>query len=499
MLPYCLVLILGFFTFLAAAPQQGQIVVDPQHPGRMVYHNTYTTDGRLKPVFFAGPGDPEDFFYNNTQANIDLLTSKGARCTYITAYLGDFGGGNPGSGADLDNTLNQWEQYITQLENAGIITVFFFFDDSYAPPSDWQTAVDKIVAKFKHHKLLIWSVAEEYQEALSASQVSEVAARIKGQDDYDHIVGVHQLGSVSFDFNGDANLQMFLIQNNVSGAADIHDGIVSAWGNTGGNKILNMAEIADHAMQDRTTVRRWNWAAALGGASAVQVLWMGRAGDPASQNDQGKYDDCAALMDFMESTDFNFMAPHDELALGASQWVLAQPGVSYIVYADGQSGDVGVKSMTTGSYTLQWLDLNTGARASSSKTVSGGDNLFARPSGIGGGEVVVWIAGGGGQEQPQLSSVTISPKEASMLVNGAYTFTAQARDQYGQNFTETMVWSTGGGGSVSNGLFTSNGQAGIFNIYASASSNLISRTVPVLRCWPNILRQEYRTAACRRG
>src|SRR3989339_1522532 len=359
-----------FFPVLViGVPQQGQIIVDPYHPGRMAYHNVYE-NGHLKPCFFAGPGDPEDFFYNNTQANIDMLVAKKARCAYITAYLGDFGGGDPGTGTALDATLDTWETSITALENAGIITVFFFYDDSKARPSTWQTDVDKIVAKFKHHKLLVWSIAEEYSEELTISQVSEVAARIKAQDEYDHVVGVHQLSGTSFDFNSVANLEMFLIQYNVSSADAVHTGLINAWNNTGGNTILNMSEIANHASQDRATVRKWNWAAAMGGASAIQVLGMGRASDPSANNEQGKYDDCAALMDFFEGTDVNSMSPRDDLKSGATKWLLLIPDHSDIAYTDNLNGNVGLTGMTAGSHTRCWLDITTGTVSQTQATLT---------------------------------------------------------------------------------------------------------------------------------
>ena len=182
----------------------GQIMVDDANPGRMLYH-AYYENGREKPVCFVGPGDPEDFFYNDTTNNLNLLIDRGARCTYITALLQDFGGGNPGTGSAFDAKLEEWEGYITQLEDAGIITIFFFFDDSQSLTGNWEELVDKCVAKFKHHKLLIWSVAEEYSEALTQTQASQVAARIKQQDNYDHIVGIHQLGGNNFDFLTDSN------------------------------------------------------------------------------------------------------------------------------------------------------------------------------------------------------------------------------------------------------------------------------------------------------
>jgi len=371
-------------------PMVGQIIVDPEHPNRMVYNEVYQ-DGRLKPCFFAGPGDPEEFFYYNTTNNLNLLKARGARCTYIIAYEQDFGGGSPGSGSTFTNTLNTWENYITEMENAGIITVFFFFDDSQPLPSGWETAVDAIVNKFKHHKLLIWSVAEEYAESLSPAQVSAVADRIKAADDHAHVIGVHQNQGTSFDFNADPDLQMFLIQNNVTTADAIHSGMLDAWANTSGQKILNMSEIADHAKKDRTTVRRWNWAAAMGGASAVQVIWMGRASDDPAWNDPGKYEDCARLTDFMESaTLLNTLTPRDDLAYGATQWVLANPSIAYIAYST-NSGPIGLKNMTAGDYHFRWLDIPGGTIVQQTNVaVSAGDQTWARPSGIG-NEAAVYI------------------------------------------------------------------------------------------------------------
>jgi hypothetical protein len=356
----------------------------------MIY-NGVTVNGRPKPAFLCGPGDPEDFFYNNTQVNIDLLKNRGAKITYITAYEGDFGGGNPGAAnsAQFETTLTAWDGYITQLENAGITTVFFFFDDSIGMPSDWQTAVDKIVNKFKYHKLLIWSVAEEYSEALTSSQVSQVAQRILAADNNHHIVGVHQLESTSFDFNSNANLSMFLIQHNVGTADEVHSGVKSAWSNTQGNKIINMAEIVDHAKKDRTTVRQFNWGSAMGGASVIQILWMGRATDPTDWNDPAKYNDCTTLTNFFESTTINDMVPNDSLAFGNTQWALANPGSSYIGYSRSATS-MGFRGLTAGMYDFKWLDPVSGTTLTETKSVVAGDQSWSKPAGFG-SEVALYI------------------------------------------------------------------------------------------------------------
>ncbi|NOZ88062.1 MAG: hypothetical protein GXP49_17740 [Deltaproteobacteria bacterium] len=406
----------------SAGYMQGQIRLDPDNPSRMIYHGI-KVNGRPKPVVFCGPGDPEDFFYNNTEANLELLISKGARCTYITAYLQDFGGGNPGSGQALDQTLDQWDSLINRLEQAGIITVFFFFDDSQPLPNDWQDSIDRIVNKLEHHKLLIWSVAEEYSEKLSKAQVAAVAARIRAADDHDHVVGVHQLQGTSFDFNDNDDLEMFLMQLPKDSPDQAHADILSAHRNTSGRKILNMAELKDHAKLNRTTVRRLNWASIMAGASAVQVLWMGRASDDPSWNDQSKYDDCGVLTDFFEETDVNTMSPHDELASGGTRWVLASPGKSYIAYAFDLQGDLGIKGLEEGVYDFTWLDVVTGNEVEQTGvSIPAGDHAWPKPEGMG-NELALWLRRQGASNIPpsaQDQEVFVEQPNTK-IINLAYT------------------------------------------------------------------------------
>jgi len=236
--------------------------------------------------------------------------------------------------------------------------------------------VDKCVANFKHHKLLVWCIAEEYSEALSASEVSQIAARIKQQDNYNHFVAVHKLNGNNFDFLGDANIDMFMMQLNYSSPDLSHDMVKNS--NANGQKILNMAEAADHAKQNRQTVRKW--ASIMGGASAVQVIWMGRASDPSNWNDSNKYDDCARLMDFMESIRLNETSLLDELARGSTDYVLANPGAVYIAYGD--SGDSLGINLEAGNYLVQWYDpVDDDLIDEGIQQLSAGDQTFIKPTG----------------------------------------------------------------------------------------------------------------------
>jgi hypothetical protein len=92
-----------------------------------------------------------------------------------------------------------------------------------------------------------------------------------------------------------------------------------------------------------------------------------------------------------------------------------------------------------------------------------------------------------------LTSVEISPSIDTILVNENTTFVGQAKDQYGNNFTESLNWSASGGGTVSGGVYTSTGSAGTYKVYAAASSNAgikDSATVVVLAEYPAPVAQD---------
>ena len=101
--------------------------------------------------------------------------------------------------------------------------------------------------------------------------------------------------------------------------------------------------------------------------------------------------DCGRVVEFMVSTDFVDMAPHDELAFHGAEFLLAQPGRSYIAYAWNLFGKIGVRDMTAGRYGFRWLDLATGRAVTETDVdVGGGDEAWVRPPGIG-REMVVYI------------------------------------------------------------------------------------------------------------
>ncbi len=377
-------------------PPTGQIIVDPANPAWLRY-----ADGG--PFFLCGPGDPEDFLYRGTRNAdgtrtgdqsdlISKLAPTGANGIYMQIIRSHGGDGaadhNPFVDSDpamglSDPILEQWEGWFDEMEAAGIVVYLFIYDDS---ARIWNTGDDvgaeerafltEIVDRFEHHPLLIWVVGEEYEERYSAARVSNIAAVIREADDGDHVIGVHKLGGIDFsELADDPNVDQFAIQYNMSTPDALHSAMVTAFGDALGRYNLNMSESASHGTG--RTARLNSWASAMGGAY-VMVLGQDIAGTAVSD-----LEDCGRMVQFMEAANLTNLEPHDELAMGATQYVLASPGSEYIAYASDASGDLGLRGLDTGSYELAWLDPADGDTAAETVDVTVTDATFTTPADIG--------------------------------------------------------------------------------------------------------------------
>ena len=95
------------------------------------------------------------------------------------------------------------------------------------------------------------------------------------------------------------------------------------------------------------------------------MLGMDIAGTPSSD-----LEDCGRVVRFMQSIDYAGMSPHDELATGGTQYVLASP---------------------EGNYELCWFDCAAGRWVIQPHLrVKGGSGALARPSGLG-DEVALYV------------------------------------------------------------------------------------------------------------
>jgi hypothetical protein len=353
----------------------------------------------------CGPGDPEGFLYRGTRnpdgtrsgdqmVLINKLSGTGANCIYLMAVRSHGGDGdatqNPYVDSDLSkgldqDILDQWETWFTAMDNNGIVIFFIFYDDSAQPfgkelPASGnlkpeETAfIDGMVSRFKHHKHLIWCVAEEYSEGLSGTHALKIAERIKEADDREHPVAIHQHHGTSFDFNGHLSFDQFAVQWNVDTAAELHAGAVAAWNDVNGLKNINLAEF--QPMPTGAELRQKIWAIAMGGAYSM-ILFMDIASTPVSD-----LQTCGRLVQFMEATRFNETSPHDELARGDTDYVLADPGRVYIAYGDA-ADSVGLEVLA-GRYRIGWYDVQKGRWAEAGIwDLPSGEQVFGRPEDFG--------------------------------------------------------------------------------------------------------------------
>jgi len=302
---------------------------------------------------------------------------------------------NPRKGL-VQNILDQWEAWFKEMDNNGIVIFFIFYDDS---ARIWSTGdlvgseeglfINNIVNKFEHHENLIWCVAEEYQERFTANRVKNIAARIRAADDYNHIIAVHKLSGLDFsEFADDPNIDQFAIQYNVRTANKLHKGMITAWKNAAGRYNLNMSEVAYRGIGTGEEARKKIWAIAMGGA---YVMINGMDIKSTVLKD---LQDCGRVVRFFENTNFNEMAPHDELKYGGTEYVLALPGDSYIAYASNLSGGIGLRSMTAGKYDFKWYDVTNGNIITQRNVnVSIGNQIWQNPAGMG-KELAVYIRRG---------------------------------------------------------------------------------------------------------
>ena len=245
--------------------------------------------------------------------------------------------------------------------------------------------VSQLVNRFDYLDNLVWVVAEEYSEAHSVADASRIAEIIKQEDDRGHAVAVHQLNGIDFDFANDPNVDHFAIQSNTA-ESDIHTQMVQAFELADGGYGITMSESSEHydpANPDRAATRKYSWAAAMGGAY-VMVLRMDIMNTPMEiLEDHGR------MVQFFETTNFGTTSPRDELAWGSTEFVLANPGESYILYSSQASSDLGI-NIKRGFYNLYWFDPATGESRLEVRKAIGGRKILENP-GLAGDELVVWI------------------------------------------------------------------------------------------------------------
>lgn len=392
--------------FASSGPLPGQIVIDPEHPQWLKRQG-----GRH--LFLCGPGDPEDFLYvgkrnpdgtrdGDQVQRIGKLIEHGGNCIYmqiVRTHGGDarsdrthnpFVDSDPAQGLDPD-ILDQWEEWFALMDRHDILIYLFFYDDGARP---WNTGdrvgpeekafLETIVQRFQHHRNLIWIVGEESEERYSTARVQGIAEVILAADEHDHLIGNHHLSGTTFKaWRPEGALNHFAMQLGMTDDA-AHAGAIEALQKAAGRYQIIYSE-STATRTDPDGMRSHAWSVAMGGLMPM-LLGMDIANTPVEALRQCRY-----LQQFFERTDFYRMAPHDELKHAETRYVLADPGRSYIAYADSLANTLGITDLPTGRCEVAWLDCRSGRTTEERHTLAhAGDHAFDKPPDFG-PECAAWI------------------------------------------------------------------------------------------------------------
>jgi hypothetical protein len=411
-------------------PVPGGIIADPSNPRRLKYHNG-------GPVFISSVGEPEGFLYRGTKnangtrngdqlAIINEMKVRGINCLYVIGFSDSrYGGDGPADGNPFVNAnvngsidvdiLNQWYGWFQTLDAAGIIVYFNIYDDSIdvtpGKRMNWdltstgnlhpqeQKYIDAVVNKFKPLKKLIWSVNESANKTYPASYVArwkKIAARIRALDEYGHPIGIGIVPETDPNvtpntgmklYADDPNFDQMLAQHiRPTSVDDMYNKMVALWNGSAGKYNVMLAQT--FPAYNGADGRKKNWAAAMAGAYVIQAgngtgqVWNILTSPDADLNALGY------MNKFFQSIPaLNRMTPRNDLKYGNTKWVLAEAGKNYVAYSDNATANLGVTGLTSGTYSLKWLDCIDGSvdgprSVSITVTPTTTSKAFPRPTSI---------------------------------------------------------------------------------------------------------------------
>jgi hypothetical protein len=356
----------------------------PSGPRRIEVREPYRTilhydDG--EPVYLCGAGGPEEFFYLGERATdgtrvggeqlalIDRLVQSGANAFYVGMVRSHGGDGeadhNPfleaRPGAELNEAmLAQWDSWLSQLDQQGIVTMLFVYDDGSRP---WNTGdevsaeerrfVTELVNRFEHLGLVIWTVAELYSETYSTERIVELVRVIREADDHAHPVAVHGNTGV-FPVGLESTIDQYAyIETGDASAA--HSVALDFRRRAAGKFGLNAAEAK---YGDFVSARRRNWALAMASTYTLNFDWDVRTAP------EGALESCGQLARFMEEAPYAELAPYDADARGSTLYAMRADSGSFLLYGEAAQG-LGLADVEAGRYDLSWLDVVTGLRSTS--------------------------------------------------------------------------------------------------------------------------------------
>lgn len=414
----------------------GQLVIagkTENNPGYLAYNG-------VGPAFLCGPDNPETFLWFGNQFNADGTVEDNGQKKMIQTLANDkvnafhfqmfrmrkcnykdegddrhapFINNDPSKGLN-QAVLNQWEKWFTLFEENGIALHLEFYNDATdVEMMGWNLKPDGnlhpdeyrfikgIVERFKNHKNILWGI-EESANKLNRSRVAhfkKIAELIAETDNYNHPIvqsfvvqddpegDFHTYSGLPDDYIGDPNIDI-ITWLHVNPHGNLYEKQYTEYRQLYDidhkNFIIQKNETYHHPRSGKRS-RIYMWSCAMTRTHCLEAYH--HASDPKS----GTMFEDGLISSFMEKTNYQNMEPRNDLKHADSNWVLANPGKSYIVYSYDCEWGVGLKQMTDGVYKLRWMDTESGKTVTQyNVAVKWGNNSFKKPS-ILGEEVVVYI------------------------------------------------------------------------------------------------------------
>jgi hypothetical protein len=310
--------------------------------------------------------------------------------------------------------LNQWEGWLDLLEQKGIIVHLEFYNDATdvermgwtlnargSLHPDEKRWIEGIVKKFKHHKNIIWGIEESCNKVPAArtqhfKEIGEVIARA---DDHNHPIVQSFVvpndpdgdfppdGVLTDAYIGDPNIRLVTWLHVVQQGDDLermHREYLD-YRNRGASDFVVVKNESFHHPRGGPLSRKYMWSAAMAGMHSLEAYHH------ADTTPEDTLKDDARIKTFMEQTDFYRMKPRDDLSMGSTKWVLANPNESYIAYTYNYSGPMGIRAMKAGTYELKWFDTVNGNTVTQTRlSVSSPDVAWHKPDSFG-NEIALYI------------------------------------------------------------------------------------------------------------
>ncbi|MHC4716283.1 MAG: Calx-beta domain-containing protein, partial [Planctomycetota bacterium] len=244
----------------------------------------------------------------------------------------------------------------------------------------------ELVARFGHHLAVQWNLGEENDNS-DAERIS-FAQYIRDWDPYDHPIVVHcGYGTAGYFYDGllgNVNFEGTSIQGDASSyndkAIQLRDKSVTAgrkwaiYGDEQGPPVASDMSNVDQLRKDAL------WGNLTGGGAGVEWYfgYQDTFGDVQSEDfavAQPLWEDTAIALDFFQTyVPFEAMAPDNALT-AAADYVLADPGQTYVVYLP--NGGTTNITLPAGTFDIKWYDPRVGGSLQDGTvtSVSGGGSV----------------------------------------------------------------------------------------------------------------------------